>query len=72
MMNHRVQNTFVLVLFVGIVLLIAYPLLNTGTGNQELLATPAQEMHLTVDDAGKEAEQKAQENQIAHPILQKQ
>ena len=66
-MSNSVQNSLVLLFFVAMVLFIAYPVVMP---KNELLATPADEMHLKITGTEKKGStENAQEGEITRPIF---
>ena len=66
-MSNSAQNSLVLLFFIAMVLFIAYPVI---TPKEPLLATPADRMHLTINDTEKKnPAENEQEGQITRPIF---
>ena len=68
-MSDKLQKIVVLLLFVGFTFFIAYPVL---VGKNDMMAIPADKLHIKVTDKSKGKEKNATEQQeieIVNPIL---
>lgn len=68
-MSNKTQKFIVLLMFVGFTFFIAYPVM---TGKNDLLAIPADKMHINLNAKSKDREKNdtgQQEVEIVNPIL---